>query len=60
MPYTITYSPDLPDIDEAVVTETVTNADDNVIVYDWDIPEVDEAVTTETVNNADDNAIEKT
>jgi hypothetical protein len=60
MPYTITYSPDLPDIDEAVVTETVTNADDNVIVYDWDIPEVDEAVTTETVNNAADNTIEKT
>jgi len=60
MPYTITYSPDLPDIDEAVVTETVTNADDNVIVYDWDIPDIDEAVTTETVDNADDNTIEKT
>jgi len=60
MPYTITYSPDIPEIIEAVTTETVNNAADNSIVNDWDIPEILEAITTETVDNAVDNSIVKT
>jgi len=60
MPYTITYSPDIPEIIEAVTTETVNNAADNAIINDWDIPEILEAATTEVVDNADDNSIVKT
>jgi len=60
MPYTIIYSPDIPEILEADTTDTVDNSDDNAIVNDWDIPEILEAVTTEVVDNADDNSIPET
>ena len=60
MPYTITYSPNLPTIAQAVVTDVVDNPDDNTIDIDVDIPEILEADTTEAVTNPDDNAIVKT
>lgn len=60
MPYTITYSPDIPEILEADTTETVDNPDDNTIDVDADLPEILEAITTEVVDNPADNSIVKT